>query len=78
MIKVHYFGIIAEAVKSEGETISSQALNLQSLVDELTEKYQLDSHRFQIALNRKIVKDFDGQELRSGDEIAFLPPFSGG
>jgi molybdopterin converting factor small subunit len=78
MIKVHYFGIIAEAAKSEGETISSYPMNLQSLIEDLTEKYQLNSYQFQIAVNRKIIKDMDSQELKSGDEIALLPAFSGG
>ncbi|WP_075348718.1 MoaD/ThiS family protein [Algoriphagus marinus] len=78
MIKVHYFGIIAEAAKSEGETISSPGITLKSLIGDLTEKYQLDSYEFQIAVNRKIVKEMDGLELKDGDEIALLPAFSGG
>jgi molybdopterin synthase sulfur carrier subunit len=78
MIKVHYFGIIAEAAACEQESISSGEIGLQSLIGDLKEKHQLDSYEFQIAVNRKIIQDPSTIQLENGDEVAFLPAFSGG
>ncbi len=78
MIKVHYFGIIAEAARQEADVMALEGEDLKTLVTRLTAKHHLDSYRFQVALNRKIVKDLDAVSLRDGDEVALLPAFSGG
>ncbi|MBN7814470.1 MoaD/ThiS family protein [Algoriphagus pacificus] len=78
MIQVKYFGVIAEAAQRDSESIPAEKVTLSKILSDLSSRHNLGEYNFQVALNRKIVSNFTEQELSDGDEIAFLPPFSGG
>jgi molybdopterin synthase sulfur carrier subunit len=78
MIQVKYFGVIAEAAQRDSEQLKIEKMPLSQVLADLATKYNLGDYNFQIALNRKIVSNYSDQEIAEGDEIAFLPPFSGG
>lgn len=78
MIQVKYFGIIAEAAQRDSENIAEEGITLSKILSDLSSRHSLGNYNFQIAVNRKIVSDYSDQELEDGDEVAFLPPFSGG
>ena len=77
ILKLKYFGMIAEAVGKENETINFSATTVLKLDELLKNQYSgLATMNYKIAVNQSIVKtDF---ELSEGDEIALLPPFAGG
>jgi molybdopterin synthase sulfur carrier subunit len=74
---IKYFGMTAEASGKDEEVISKNYLTLFQLKKELLNSYPvLKDIDFKIAVNQTIVShDFD---LLGNEEIAFLPPFSGG
>lgn len=78
MIQVKYFGIIAEAAQRDSENIAEEGITLSKILSDLSSRHSLGNYNFQIAVNRKIVSDYSDQDLEDGDEVAFLPPFSGG
>ncbi len=75
-MKILYFGVLSEIAEKSEEIIDFSG-SLAQLQEKLSEMYPAFSkHRFQISLNQEIVDN--SQELNSGDEIALLPPFTGG
>ncbi|MDP5201645.1 MoaD/ThiS family protein [Flavobacterium sp. DG2-3] len=79
MIEVKYFGAVAEKTRCEFEKLSfSEELSLQKLLQDLDEKYQLESLTFSVAVNQKIVSKASDYTLQTSDVIALLPPFAGG
>lgn len=78
MITVNYFGNIAEAAQSDSETLDLEATSVEELVDLLDAKYGVCRFQFQVAVNRKIIPKDQSTPLTDRDEIALLPPFSGG
>lgn len=79
MIEVKYFGAVAEKTKCEFEKLSfSEELSLQKLLQDLDEKYELESLTFRVAVNQKIVSKTADYTLQTSDIVALLPPFAGG
>ncbi|MET3025770.1 MoaD/ThiS family protein [Flavobacterium sp. UW10123] len=79
MIEVKYFGAVAEKTKCEFEKLSfSEELSLQKLLQDLDEKYELESLTFRVAVNQKIVSKTSDYTLQTSDIVALLPPFAGG
>jgi len=78
MIRVNYFGNIAEAAQSDSETLDLETVSVEELVDLLDAKYGIRKFQFQVAVNRKIIPKQQSLKLTDLDEIALLPPFSGG
>lgn len=77
-INIKYFGKIAEQTHKTEEIIdiSSIGEDLASLRSFCFQKYQIkDDKSVQLAVNQAIIKD---TILQAGDEVVFLPPFSGG
>lgn len=77
-ITIKYFGIIAEELGRAEETL--ELGEGTSRLSDLAEKLKpnsatLQKGNFQAALNHYVVQD---AVLGNGDEIALLPPFSGG
>lgn len=75
---IKYFGVIAEHVGLDTESLekNDSTQYLETLKQFLEKKYTgLEKLSYQITQNRKIVTD---AELNEEDEIALLPPFSGG
>ena len=77
-IHLKYFGQIAEHIGRRQEQISvSIDLTTEQLITLLSSKYKgFDSQLFILAVNQSmVVKKI---VLKEGDEVAVLPPFSGG
>lgn len=76
MLQVRYFGQIADIVGKDSEEIEMKE-NSERLILHLIEKYPLlKKYKFQLSLNRKMINKIEPLQLN--DEIALLPPFSGG
>ncbi len=75
-LNIKYFGLIAEVTQCSEETIVFSKASVSELLDTLFEKYSnLKNKDFQVALNNEIVSK---DTLITENEIALLPPFSGG
>jgi sulfur-carrier protein len=76
LLKIKTFGVVTEKTGT-GNLIIPFVDNTDKLYLLLLEKYpQLEGVKFAIAVNRQIVHQ--NTSLAQIDEIALLPPFSGG
>ncbi|WP_246535362.1 MoaD/ThiS family protein [Litoribacter ruber] len=75
-IKIMAFGVIAEKL-GQAELKIEQPQNISELRETLLNTYpQLASLKFTIALNKQVVSE--DKAIGPDDEVALLPPFSGG
>jgi len=77
-LKVLYFGMIAEATNRKEETISLElGSNVNQLQNLLKDKYKNLQH---LSFKVSVDKEISSSEvlLNPNNEIALLPPFSGG
>lgn len=75
-LNIKYFGLIAEVTTCNEEFLETKSKTVSELREVLYTKYpNLKNKDFQIAQNREIVTN---DSKISGEEIAVLPPFSGG
>jgi sulfur-carrier protein len=77
-ITIKYFGVIAEetGVNEEILNLDSQEYDVESLKNHCISKYSLtDTQSIRVAVNQNLGAF---GPLKNGDEVAFLPPFSGG
>lgn len=77
-VRVRYFGMITEIAEKDQEemNIEGDSVPVDSFRAAFINKYPaLKLVQFQVAVNRKIMNDGNIWET---DEIALLPPFSGG
>ena len=75
-IKLLFFGNISD-ITGTGEVNYSDAADTDMLELNLKNKFpQLKNFIYRIAVNKKITNE--NTKLTDGDEVAFLPPFSGG
>jgi molybdopterin synthase sulfur carrier subunit len=74
-IQAHYFGMITDITGCSNEELEvADRAELEAL---LFTKYPSLKHcRFRIAVNQQIQDE--NYTLKPGDEVALLPPFSGG
>lgn len=76
MLKIKLFGVLAEKLETESLFIES-CPNVESLKRNLLLSHpNLNSLSFKVAVNRELATD--NLSLNEADEIALLPPFSGG
>ncbi len=75
-MNIKYFGQIAEVTHCNEEII--EANTLEKVLEIVGKKYNLDAKNFKIALNKKIIETNCHLPLAENDEIALLPPYSGG
>jgi len=78
-LKLVFLGRLEDAAgagERQVETVSSLAEALAGLEGELAAA--LNSSKVRLAVNGKLVTDRGALMLRDGDELAFLPPVSGG
>ncbi len=76
LITIKYFGQIAEATQTQEEQLDLPQHSIGDLLTVLYSKYNgLQLKDFKIAQNQKLV-GLDTQ--LTGEDIALLPPFSGG
>lgn len=86
MIRVVYLGKLADAAgKPESQFVSSSGdldwPDILALLDNHVRDGLADAirdPRVKVALNGQLLADREGLVARDGDEIAFLPPVSGG
>ncbi len=77
-ITIKYFGVIAEEAGREEELLElkSQEYDVDWLKNRCFSKYSIsDTQSIQVAVNQTLGAS---GPLKHGDEVAFLPPFSGG
>jgi len=74
ILEFKYFGMIAERLNCEAETVDLNVSNLGDLENIYAEK--LAGINFKIAVNKQLVAP--KFKLTDNDEVAFLPPFAGG
>jgi molybdopterin synthase sulfur carrier subunit len=75
-LNIKYFGLIAEITRCNEETLELSNATIGQLKEVLVDRYpELNTKDFQIAQNKEIVSS---HTKVSGEEIAILPPFSGG
>jgi len=79
-IEVLYFAVLRERVGRDGETLElpagSKVRQATAAIAALHPEIASFLPRVQSAVNRTVV--FGDHPLREGDELAFLPPVSGG
>lgn len=79
IIHVNYFGMIAEAIGKNSETLQVEfnQMNVSDLTTFFIQHYpDLKNKSFKIAINQQIVTE--DTKVNENDEIALLPPFAGG
>ena len=75
-IKVYYFGILTDITGSNEQELKDIE-NLSALKSWLWRTYPKSKEMdFQVAHNKKIIEG--KADFKNGDEVALLPPFSGG
>jgi sulfur-carrier protein len=76
MMNIKVFGQLEDI--TQANEIALEAVNdTEQLLQLLFEKYPaLKEKKFKVAINKKMIKE--KTMLQSNDEIALLPPFSGG
>lgn len=77
-MKIHLklFGRLAEITKKSDMEIS-EITDTDLLVKKILKDFpDLSQLNFLVSVNKKLVKE--SQQLKSGDEVALLPPFAGG
>ena len=75
-ITIKYFGQLTEITNLEEETLEFYGMYVYELLETLYRKYStLRTKDFQVAQNKELV---DENTKITGQEIALLPPFSGG
>lgn len=78
-VKVLFFGHLTEDVQSSGLDwgLKEGPSTVSVLCEQLTEAYPaLAGKTFRVAVNQQFVGD--SHALKAGDEVALMPPFSGG
>ncbi len=78
MIKVKYFGMIAEATSKSEEKINAANVKLSTVLKKLIDKYNLKPYTINVAVNKHLVNKIEEVIVKDNDEIAILPPFAGG
>ena len=75
-ITIKYFGQLTEITHLDEESIEFEGTHIYELLDVLYRKYNtLKTKDFKVAQNQELV---DKNTTLTGEEIALLPPFSGG
>lgn len=75
-IKVLFFGVLAEVTGTRCKHYPAVG-TMKDLTLRITDDFpEIVHYNFRIALNNEII--VGEPSLRSGDEVAFLPPFAGG
>lgn len=77
-VNILYFAALREQRGLSQEKVTTAAVTLEELYKELKSKFafQLDTKVLRVAINDEFV-GWDS-DVRSGDNIAFIPPVAGG
>jgi sulfur-carrier protein len=75
-LNIKYFGLLVDITQCSEEPLGFSKASVSELLNVLFEKYpNLKNKDFQVALNNEIVSK---NTLITENELALLPPFSGG
>ncbi len=74
ILKLKYFGMVAEALKLESEELDLNVLTVSDIENIYSSK--LNDINFKVAVNQNLVES--NHSLNENDEVALLPPFAGG
>ena len=80
IIKVLFFGKLRELLRISSKilTILEHNYSIQDLINYLKITYPLlNEHKFVLSLNKNYVIDYS-EKVNNNDEIALIPPISGG
>jgi len=77
-LNVLYFASLRERAGRDQETVASAAADLAGLYEELSVRHDLHWPRAQLRVAVDGVFADWAQPLRSGTEVVFIPPVSGG
>lgn len=77
-LKLLFFGVLTDAVGMANKEVVTDSLNNVQLLDNYLKIHYplMAKYKYKIAVNQKMAEA--SHLLNEGDEIAFLPPFSGG
>ncbi len=75
-ITIRYFGLLAEALNKAHEVVTTQALTMGELREELEERNPLLHNKTFVMAQNNSIKT--AQETLQEEEVALFPPFSGG
>ncbi len=76
MIKIKYFGILAEIVDKREEELEGNS-DLKSLENKILSLYpRMAGYKYSKTVNQCFVDS--NPRLKNGDEVFFVPPFAGG
>lgn len=82
MIKVRYFGFLKEILQLDEEQLAWQEGDSQALLDLLRNRNAswsealAEENIFRLAINQRII--YQPSPIHPGDEVAILPPVTGG
>lgn len=77
ILKLKYFGMIAEATNKDEESFDFNGISIADLEQALKTNYsKLEQLNYSFAVNQTMADQ--NMELKENDEIALLPPFAGG
>ncbi|MES2745774.1 MAG: molybdopterin converting factor subunit 1 [Bdellovibrionota bacterium] len=77
-VTIRYFASLRETAGVPTERLITAAANARDLYEELSHRYgfKLEEKHLKLSINRSY-QPFES-EIKDGDEIAFIPPVSGG
>lgn len=76
-LKLLFFGVLTDVIGSAALEFSTEENNSTTLNCLLQHQYpELAKYSYKMAVNQEIISE--EKLLKEGDEVAFLPPFSGG
>ena len=81
IVKIYFFAKAREIVgKHEAELEISNVISYPELLDKIVQEFNLTSIRntFILALNKEYIEEDEVITLKPGDELAVIPPLSGG
>lgn len=75
-VNVLFFGVLAE-VTGTNQKICRDVKSINDLKHRIQDDFpEMEHYTYRISLNNELINE--DTILKSGDEIAFLPPFAGG
>jgi len=75
-VKVLFFGVLSEVTGTEIK-FYNEVKSIEHLKQRVTDDFpEIIHYNFKVSLNQEFING--DSELKSGDEVAFLPPSEGG